>query len=142
MRIQRSFKNQCDIYSDAENFILISKYTCYMVSIWCTSDLHVVTSDNKSFITPRYLGLKPGVEEICVKCCNQTVTACFTLAPDANRSPAKYLLKTPQKIGTAGRVVHNVRDQSQVRWAVATGSQAICYRRLREINCQILATGT
>lgn len=46
VRIKRIFKNQGDIYSDAENFILISKYTWYKVSIWYTPDLHVVTIDN------------------------------------------------------------------------------------------------
>jgi hypothetical protein len=44
--IQRVFKNQGHIYFDAENFFLISKYTWYMVSIWYTPDLHVVTIDN------------------------------------------------------------------------------------------------
>jgi hypothetical protein len=46
VRILRIFKNQGDIYSDAENFTLISKYTWYMVSIWYIPDLHVVTTDN------------------------------------------------------------------------------------------------
>jgi hypothetical protein len=46
VRLQRSFKNQGDIYSNTENFTLISKYMWYMVSIWYTPDLHVVTIDN------------------------------------------------------------------------------------------------
>lgn len=46
VRMQRIFKNQGDIYSDAENFTLISKYTWYMVSIWYIPDLNVVTIDN------------------------------------------------------------------------------------------------
>jgi hypothetical protein len=54
----------------------------------------------------------------------------------------KEPLPPPKKIGTAGKVVHNLREQSQVRLAIATGSQAICYRRRREISRHLLATGT
>ena len=38
--------------ADAETFFLTLMYTWHMGSRWCTSDLHVVATDNEAFIPP------------------------------------------------------------------------------------------